>query len=176
MRFQLSFCVPAIIAAAPVPVHADNFLTLEQAQALMFPGATFTPSDFVLSDDQMTQLIKETQAPLFRRQVKVWRVSTGGWFFLDQVIGRDDRITFAVGLDATGAVKDVEILICLQKYDGIRRPDWRAQFVGKQYSSKADLMNQIATLSGSTLSTIHITEGVKRVLATYSLFMQPKVS
>src|SRR5579872_449237 len=101
MRFELSLCVPAIIAAAPVAAHADNFLSLDQAQALMFPGATFTPSDFVLSDDQMTQLIKETQAPLFRRQVKVWRVSSGGWFFLDQVIGRDDRITFAVGLDAS---------------------------------------------------------------------------
>jgi hypothetical protein len=37
-------------------------------------------------------------------------------------------------------------------------------------------MNQIATLSGSTLSTTHITEGVKRVLATYALFMAGKVS
>ena len=98
-----------------------------------------------------------------------------GWFFLDQVIGRDDRITYAVGLDSSGGVKGVEILTCLQKYDGIRRPDWLAQFSGKHYG-KSDLMNQIATLSGSTLSTTHITEGVKKVLATYALFMAGKAS
>lgn len=172
MRFQF-LCVPALIAAAPV--YAEDFLTLQQAQELIFPGAQFTPKDFVLSDEQIAQLIKETQAPIWRRQVKVWRTSTGGWFFLDQVIGRDDRITYAVGLDSSGSVKGVEILTCLQKYDGIRRADWRAQFVGKRYGN-ADLMNEIATLSGSTLSTTHITEGVKKVLATYALFMAGKVS
>jgi hypothetical protein len=174
VRAQFLLCVPAIIASAPV--LAEDFLTLQQAQALIFPGAQFTPSDFVLSDDQIAQLLKQTEAPLFRRQVKVWRVSTGGWFFLDQVIGRDDRITYAVGLDRTGAVKGVEILTCLQKYDGIRRPDWLAQFVGKQYSNESDLLNQIATISGSTLSTTHITEGVKRLLATYALFMAQRAS
>jgi hypothetical protein len=172
MRFQL-LCVPAIIAAAPV--HAEDFLTLQQAQSLLFPGATFTSQDFVLSDEQISQLIKETQAPIWRRQIKVWRASSGGWFFLDQVIGRDDRITYAVGLDSSGGVKGVEILTCLQKYDGIRRPDWLAQFVGQHYG-KSDLLNQIATISGSTLSTTHITEGVKRVLATYGLFMAGKSS
>ncbi len=172
MRFQY-LCVPVIVAAAPV--HADDFLTLQQAQALIFPGAAFTPQDLVLSDEQIAQLIKETQAPIWRRQVKVWRTSTGGWFFLDQVIGRDDRITYAVGLDSSGAVKGVEILTCLQKYDGIRRPDWLALFVGKHYGP-SDLLNQVATISGSTLSTTHITEGVKRVLATYALFMAAKPS
>lgn len=129
----------------------------------------------MLNDDQIAQLIKETQAPIWRRQIKVWRSSTGGWFFLDQVIGRDDRITYAVGLDSSGGVKGVEILTCLQKYDGIRRADWLGQFAGKRYS-KSDLMNQIPTISGSTLSTTHITEGVKRVLATYALFMAGKAS
>lgn len=172
MRFQLLW-VPALVAAAPV--FAEDFLSLAQAQALMFPGAQLTPRDFVLTDEQIAQLIKETQAPIWRRQVKVWHASTGGWFFLDQVIGRDDRITYAVGLDSSGAVKDIEILTCLQKYDGIRNAAWRAQFVGKRYEP-SDLMNQIATLSGSTLSTTHITEGVKRVLATYALFMAGKVS
>jgi hypothetical protein len=172
MRFQFALCVPAIVIAAPA--YAEDFLTIEQSQALIFPGAQFTPSDFVLSDDQIARLIGDTQAPIWRRQIKVWRVSTGGWFFIDQVIGRDDRITYAVGLDSAGAVKGVEILTCLLKYDGIRRQDWLAQFVGKRYS-KADLINQVGTISGSTLSTTHITEGVKRVLATYALFVAPKV-
>ena len=172
MRYQFLF-VPAIVAAAPV--YAEDFLTLQQAQTLIFPGAEFTPKDFVLSDEQIAQLIRETQAPIWRRQVKVWRTSTGGWFFLDQVIGRDDRITYAVGLDSSGGVKGVEILTCLQKYDGIRRADWLAQFAGKHYT-QSDLLNQIATISGSTLSTTHITEGVKRVLATYALFMAGKIS
>src|SRR5690242_4022977 len=107
MRFELLF-LPAIVVSAPAA--AEDFLTVPQAQALIFPNATLTPSDFVLSDAQIATLKKETGVPLWRRQIKLWKVSTGGWFFLDQVIGRDDRVTYAVGLDAQGAVKGIEIL------------------------------------------------------------------
>jgi FMN-binding domain len=172
MRFEFFFAVPAIVVAC-TPAFSEDFLTVSQAQTLMFSAAQFTPSDFVLSDEQITVLMQSVPGRLWRRQIKAWRVSTGGWFFVDQVIGRDDRITYALGLDKDGAVKGVEILTCLQKYDGIRKPEWRAQFVGRRFG-KLDLVDQISTISGSTLSTTHITEGVQRMLATYALFLAPK--
>jgi hypothetical protein len=167
MRFELLF-IPAVVASAPV--FAEDYLTLEQAQALIFPGATFTASDFVLDDQQIAALVKETRMPLSRRQVRLWKASTGGWFFLDHVIVRGDRIVYAVGLNSSGAIQGLEILACLQLYDGIRRPGWRAQFVGKDYGKTA-MLDQISTVSGSTLSNNHITAGVKRMLATHALFL-----
>lgn len=169
VRFEF-FCLAPVAIVAAAPVLADDFLSVEQAQQLMFPGAQFVAADFVLSDAQLELLKTKISTRVWRRQVKAWRVSSGGWFFLDQVIGRDDRITYAIGLDKDGAVRGVEILTCLPKYDAIRRPEWRAQFTGRRYG-KLDMLDQISTISGATMSTTHITEGVQRMLATYALFV-----
>jgi len=173
MRLQFLLLPAAIITSAPA--FAENYLTVPQAQALIFPGAKFTPADFDLDDGQIVALMNDSQVPLWRRKVKAWKVSTGGWFFLDQVIGLEDHITYALGVDKDGAVKGIEILTCLELYGGIRKPEWRAQFLGKRHG-KIDLLDQIALISGSSLSTAHVAEGVKRLLATYALFLAPKAS
>ena len=46
----------------------------------------------------------------------------------------------------------------------VREAQWRAQFVGKSASSPLELNNDITNISGATLSSRHVTEGVKRVL------------
>ena len=170
-RFEFLLLAPAALVAAS-PVLAEDFLSVEQAQQMLFPGAQFTPGDFVLTDAQLGLLAQKISTRVWRRQVKAWRVSGGGWFFVDQVIGRDDRISYALGVDKEGAIRGVEILTCLAKYDGIRRPEWRAQFAGRRYG-KLDMLDQISTISGATMSTTHITEGVQRMLATYALFVAP---
>lgn len=167
MRHELLF-IPAIVLSAPA--LADEYLTLAQAQAQIFPGQTLTESHFVLDDGQIAALVKQTGAPIARRQVRVWKVSDGGWFFLDHVIVRGDRIVFAVGLDARGAVQGIEILACLPLYNGIRQPGWRTQFIGKDHT-KAQSLDHIKSVSGSTLSSNNITLGVKRMLATHALFL-----
>jgi hypothetical protein len=157
-RFELLLLAPTALIATS-PVLAEDFLSVEQAQQMLFPGAQFAPADFVLSDTQLELLAQKISTRVWRRQVKAWRVSSGGWFFVDQVIGRDDRVTYALGLDKDGAVRGVEILTCLAKYDGIRRPEWRAQFNGRRYG-KLDMLDQISIVSGATMSTTHINEGV----------------
>jgi hypothetical protein len=167
MRYELLF-IPAVVVSAPA--LADEYLTVEQAQALIFPGQTLVDSHFVLTDEQISALVKETGAPIARRQVRVWKVSDGGWFFLDHVIVKGDRIVYAVGLDARGAVQGIEVLACLPLYNGIRQPAWRTQFVGKDHA-KTRALDNIKSVSGSTLSSNNITQGVKRILATQALFL-----
>lgn len=173
MRFEV-LLLPISVFAASSPLLAEDYLSLEQAQALIFPGAQLTSRDFILTDDQIASLTRYTGRPPPRRQVKAWWASTRGWLFLDQVFGRDDRITYVLGLDEHGTIRGIEILRCMQKYDGIRSPQWRAQFVGKR-REKSDLLDQITTISGSTLSTTHVTEGVKRLLAIYAIALAPKI-
>jgi hypothetical protein len=99
-------------------------------------------------------------------------VSTGGWFFLDQVPGRDDRITYAVGLAADGSLKSIEILVCLSEWDQVRGT-WRQHFFGRRHSN-VHLSKEVPSISGATMSAAHVTDGVTRILATYALFVAPR--
>jgi Na+-transporting NADH:ubiquinone oxidoreductase subunit NqrC len=49
----------------------------------------------------------------------------------------------------------------------VREPGWLAQFVGKSSSSPLKVGSDIRNISGATLSSLHVAEGVKRILATY---------
>jgi hypothetical protein len=171
MRYE--FLMVPMAAVVGSAAHAESFLTVEDAQQLIFPGARFTAADFTLSESQVAQLIEVSQATVFHSRVKAWRVSSGGWFFLDQVVGRDDRVTYAVGLDPQGAIKGVEILVCLPNYGKVREPKWREQFRGKRYGGGGDLLAEVSNISGETLTAGHVTEGVKRILATHALFLAP---
>ncbi len=74
----------------------------------------------------------------------------------------------AVGITANGTVKGIEILEYNESYGyEVREASWRAQFVGKSAASTLQLNADIKNISGATLSSKHITDGVRRVLAMY---------
>ena len=99
-------------------------------------------------------------------------MSSGGWFIVDQVIGKHEFIPFAVGLDAEGSVKQIEILEYREAYGSqVRNPAWRAQFTGKRHGAALTLQKDIPNISGASLSSRHITDGVKRLLATYAIVL-----
>lgn len=144
---------PAFLAAplaVMVPAaHATTYLTVAQAQQALFPGASFT------------------EIGLQRRE-RVWRASSGDWFIVDEVLGKHELITFAVGLAAQGTVTGVEILEYRESHGGeIRDPRWRAQFAGKTARDPLALDRDVRNISGATLSCRHVTDGIKRLLALY---------
>jgi Na+-translocating ferredoxin:NAD+ oxidoreductase RnfG subunit len=103
----------------------------------------------------------------------VWKVSNGGWFIVDQVLGKHEYITYALGLTATGAVKQIEILDYRETYGyQVRDESWRQQFVGKTAESPLNLDRDIRNISGATLSSRHITDGVRRLLVTYDVALR----
>ena len=170
-RFML---VPIVSIVASAPAFATTYLTVEQAQALMFPGVALSPDFRTLTGDQAKAIGKATGVNVLNRGVKVWRAADGGWFIADQVVGKHEYITFALALDKDGAVKDVEILDYRETYgDQVRHPEWRAQFVGKRHGAKLKLTDDIKNISGATLSCLHVTDGVKRLLATHALVLAP---
>jgi hypothetical protein len=62
--------VAAALAAAPAA--ATNYLTLAEAQQLIFPGAQFTPADLTLTDAEAEQLGRVSGTTVYRNLVKVW--------------------------------------------------------------------------------------------------------
>jgi len=138
-----AFIAAPLLACAPA-VQATQYLSVAQAQAVMFPGETMTP---------------------FKAEHATWRASGGGWFIVDKVLGKHELITYALALDARGSVRGIEILEYLEAHGGeIRDPVWRAQFVGKSAADPLKLDRDIRNISGATLSCRHVTDGVKRLL------------
>ena len=168
-RFLL---LPAATLAIVSPVHATVYLSVEQAQTLLFPGASFTPTFLTLTDAQASAIEKASDANVLDRQVRAWRASTGGWFIADEVVGKHEFIPFAVGIDANGAVKGVEILEYREAYGGeVMNPKWLAQFAGKKDDDALVDGGTIKNISGATLSSKHITDGVRRLLATHAIML-----
>ena len=63
-------------------------------------------------------------------------------------------------------VKQIEILTYRESHGGeIRLPAWRRQFVGKTSAAPLRIGDDIANISGATLSCTHLAEGVRRVVA-----------
>ena len=148
IRWTAAAAALASIASAAHPVQ---YLSIPQAQKLAFPSA----SSFV-----------ETQAG------RAWKAQAGGrvigLFVFDRVIGKHLYIDYAVALDPGGCVLRVDILQYRESYGGeVRGASWLAQFVGKSRGNSLEFNKDIRNISGATLSSMHITEGVKRVLATY---------
>jgi hypothetical protein len=168
-RFLL---IPACALVMSAPVQATVYLSVEQAQAVMFPGASFTPDFVTLTPEQMKSIEKASDVNVLNPQLKAWKVSGGGWFIADQVVGKHEFIPFALAIDAQGAVKAVEILEYRETYgDQVRKESWRAQFTGKTRDAPLKLGGDIESISGATLSSRHITDGVKRLLATHALVL-----
>ena len=89
---------------------------------------------------------------------------------MDEVLGKHEFITYAAALDASGAVLGVEIMDYRETYGyQVRDAQWRKQFAGKTVRSPLKLDDDIKNISGATLSSRHVTDGVKRLLATHAI-------
>jgi hypothetical protein len=159
--------------ATCAPAHATVYLSLEQAQQTIFPGGVFAAADVKLSEDQRRAIERRSGVNVRVPEQRIWRVASGGWFILDEVVGKHEFITYAVGLNADGSVKQIEIMEYRETYGyEIRDPRWRAQFVGKTASDPLRPERDILNISGATLSCRHIADGVKRLLALYELVLK----
>jgi len=153
MTRWISWTAPAaVVMSVGSAAHAVQYLTVSEAQKHAFPSAT----NFAV-----------VQAD------RIWRAEAGGrvlgFFIFDRVIGKHLFIDYAVVLDPGGRIREVEILQYRESYGGeIRSPSWLAQFVGKSSASALQVGNDIRNISGATLSSQHVTEGVKRIMAIAS--------
>jgi Na+-transporting NADH:ubiquinone oxidoreductase subunit NqrC len=177
--FSKWWTVPAIIvpAAIPAPAFAVQYLSLEQAQRLLFPDGQFIAQPLRLTPEQTRAVEKYARVRMRGSEQPVWRVEAAGrhlgWFVLDEVYGKHEFITYAVALDASGTVMGVEILDYRETHGGeVRQPAWRAQFTGKRYGAGLRLGEEIKNISGATLSCKHISEGVRRVLALHQVALK----
>ena len=170
------FVVIPFAMVAPAPALATVYMSVEQAQQAMFPGARFVDRSITFTDAQKKAIAKASGTGDVPKIQRVWEVRSAagrsGWFILDRVLGKHELITYALALAADGTIRGIEILEYRETYGGeIRNPNWRRQFVGKRPGSAVRLDQDIKNISGATLSSRHVTDGVRRLLVTYQMLL-----
>ncbi|HXA09450.1 MAG TPA: FMN-binding protein [Chthoniobacterales bacterium] len=168
----------AISVTVPLPCYAVQYLTVPAAQKLCFPDCDrFVAAHVKFTPAQIHAIEAASGQKELLRGQEIWRATRSGklqgFFIVDYVIGKHLVIDYAVALSPSGAVRQIEILNYRESYGGeIQNPEWRKQFVGKTSRSHFALNDGITNISGATLSSRHVTEGVRRVLATYEICLK----
>lgn len=168
------FFATSVCALVPAGAFAVDYLSADQAAKLMFPEAErFDNQEIKLDTSQMQQLdaqgVHARSARWVVRMAQRGNTSLG-FVVIDEVIGKFELITYAVGIGLDNAVKQVEILSYRESHgQEIRLPAWRKQFVGKTSASPIQVGDDIANISGATLSCKHLSDGVKRVVSVVDL-------
>ena len=167
--------VPIAAICAPLAAHATQYLTVDQAQRLLFPQAErFVAAPLRLTPEMRDRIATASGVASRRDEQPVWRALRGddllGFVFVDEVIGKHELITYAVAIGSDGVVRGVEILDYREPRGGeVRDARWRAQFIGRRSRDPVRVDQDIQNLSGATLSSRHIADGVRRILALHRL-------
>lgn len=170
----------AVLATTSTSAWATQYLTVEEAQHVLFPEANqFKDNSLQLNAEQMKQI--EQLAALPARS-QSWRVFGAykdatllGYVVIDDVLGKFELISYSVGIAPDASIRQVEILAYRESHGfEIRNPAWRKQFVGKHAHDGLTVGDGIANISGATLSCNHLTDGVRRITALAQIMLKQK--
>jgi hypothetical protein len=174
--------LPGLLFASllPVPVVvAADYLSIDQAQKIVFPDAdAFQEVVLQQTPAQLQAILAQAGPQPPHGTIRIWTASRNGTlighFLFDEVIGRQSLISYAVGIEAGGSIRDVEILAYRESHGGeIRSPAWRGQFTHRRELDQIQFRSDIKNISGATLSSEHVTQGVRWLLALWQAALRP---
>jgi len=161
------------LVAGSIPLRAERFVSIPEAQRLCITNATrFEELNLRLTRDDIKAIESTTRVKVRNPAPKIWRAWQNtnllGTVWFDQVIGKHELIDYVVAVSPHGEATHVEIVEYREHYGGeVRRANWLAQFRGKTKDAPLKIGSDIYNISGATMSCQHVTEGIKRILATY---------
>lgn len=175
----LSGILLATVLPAPMAL-ATEYLSIDAAQQAIFPKAdSFTQVVIAQQSPQQLQALVAQSGPQPPHGViRIWKATRAGvvlgHLFVDEVIGKENLITYAVGIDADGTVHGLEILTYRESHGGeIRNPAWRSQFDHRKGLEQLRFGADIKNISGATLSSEHVTQGVRWLAALWQSALRP---
>lgn len=165
--------LPVAALVAPAIAHAKIYVSLEKAQELIFPGKKLTHAPVLLTDAQREKMRELSTVREPFKGERVWRTAQGEWFIVDEVVGKHEMVKYAIGLNADGSIKQIEIMEYVESYGyEVGEASWRNQFVGKTAAATLKLGQDIRNIAGATLSCRHLTDGIKRLMVMYDLALK----
>ena len=161
------------LVSIPLIAEAKIYLSIEQAQKILMPHKQLSKMPMIITDDLQEKMRTASSIRHPFQGDQIWKTNDGGWFIVDEVVGKHEMITYAVGINPDGSIKQLEILEYRESYGfEVSEASWRQQFVGKKVASPLKLNQDIQNISGATLSSKHLTDGVKRLMVMHDLALK----
>lgn len=160
----------ALLAPISCTAHAASFLTEEQAAKALYPGLALEARWMTLSPEEVKLVEKRSGERVRSPRVRVLWGPDGQALIVDRVLGKHEFITYAVAVTSGGAVSGVEIMDYRETFGAeVRGAGWLSQFSGKTAADPLKVGKGVVNISGATLSSVHVTNGVRRVLQTHAV-------
>jgi hypothetical protein len=162
----------AALAPASIAVAAE-YLSVEAAQKAVFPeAAQFQEIALDLTPERRQSVLALAGMQPRRGTLRVWEARDGerviGHFFVDEVAGRQEFITYALGIEPGGALRAPQIMAYRESHGGeVRNKGWRKQFADAHGLDELRFRADIRNIAGATLSCEHVTQGVRYLVALW---------
>ena len=174
--------IPTVLLAALAPVAivvAADYLSVDAAQKAVYPDADAFQEVVVKQTPEQINALAALAGPQPPHgTIRIFKATrTGavlGHVFVDEVIGRENLITYAIGIDTNGTLRSLEIMSYRESHGAeVRNPGWRAQFDHRDSLDQLRFRTDIKNISGATLSSEHVTQGVRWLLALWQATLRP---
>jgi electron transport complex protein RnfG len=170
--FNFGLCAVAAVLLAAGPARAETFWTTRDllGDASFFRGSERVGyKQFEPSAEQRARIEARLGYALPRARYTIFVATTGGhvdgYAVIDDENGQHLPITFAVKVSPAGVVERQEIVAYREaRGDEVRDERFRKQFVGKRAEDAVRAGQDIAIVSGATISSRAMAVGVKRAL------------
>jgi hypothetical protein len=169
MRVAMSVVFMAFFSVGPV--SAQLRMTKEEALRQYFPDASVERRTAFLTDTQVASVQAKGRAKVPSKVLTYYVARKDeqivGTSFFETRIVRTMPATFVVVINPDTTIRLVEILAFHEPTDYVPPDRWLEQFHGTSPDDDLFLKRGIQNISGATMTAYTLTDGVRRLLASY---------
>lgn len=175
-RFTAAF----VVSFVPALATAGVLMSQEKALSLAFPDGKFERSTLTLTETEKKEVEKAARARVPSPAITYYSgaLSDGnpGRAFFETHVVRTMPETFMAVVDSSGAVRFVELLSFYEPGDYLPPRRWLDQFRGRPLDDDLLVKRRIRNVTGATLTTQALTDGVRRALAVSAAIDRRKLT
>ena len=170
-----------LCALLPSSNSAETLLTEAEALKIVFPKAQSTETQVqTLTESQREDLQKKTGMRFpeteYRFLIGHGKAGIDGYAVIMNEIGKHEYITFIVGVNPKGEIRDVAVMDYRETRGWeVKEQRFLRQFRGKSLADPIAVDRDIVNYTGATLSSHAVAHGVKKALAlVQTFFLEPE--
>lgn len=176
-RFAASLVASLLLAGCAPRLLAETYLTEAEAEKIAIPtAASIEVETRQLTPPQRDSLQRSSRLRFPESQYRFFvghnkDGSVAGYALIMNEIGKEEFITFIVGITPKGEIGEVAVMEYRETRGGeVREKRFLRQFRGKKSKDSIQVNNDIENYTGATLSSHAIAVGVKKALLLTDIF------